>query len=1005
MGPWIFLAVTTAHAAPGDVLFREDWTSGSGAWRAVGDPIVLVDGADDEGTTRTWQEETVPASGGRVFTVVPIPVVGGRTYCLSAWMHATAGAAPFLGFNLSDAVGTLGVEHWILGESGPNGYGGSVVAIPQDASAWAWHGGSFTIEADATHLVLKDELWVNGAPGTAHFSGIELAEGACGGPVDTDDGDLDDPVVNEGNVTAGYRGEGGLSFDAPSPTDPVHGGCVTTGTRLSWGLGLAGLLLAMRRRRSSLLVAGIVLAGCGEQRLMWADDAGIKEFGVHLPGFWVEPEQPLSGGNVHIGLEDPGASQIVLSVSGSGCGTVAGAEGVTSASARGQAAAVGACEVVARVTPASGGEAVTFRRGFVVHASDPVLPPFEVEGGVWVEGALPGIGDQPDAPSVTSVDGPTQFINGATLDFEVQSESLLPLRGLVVGFDGTDGSWLVPLNTDGAELLRAGSDGFRVRVPARFFAENANASVGMTVSALDLHGRRGPAQRVQLDGTEVGTGDVQVGISWGTATDVDLHVTEPSGEEISYSHTVSATGGQLDLDSNASCAIDGVQHENVFWPTGQSPEGEYTVRVRMFNDCGVGGATGSVTMTYCGDDSPVLQPFTLGGSGSEASWTFTSSCGGKRVSGRVRYEDFAPTREGFGKGAFVPARHVTVKVVRDADDTELASGTTDAGGFYDLPFKNDGAAGVRVEVQAVSEAPEHPMRIDTLDGQMYVWQTEQVIDDGKDPVSEGVDLDIPASANAGALNLFDVGVRASEGLRAGLGKQPPFLVLRWTKGVATADNSSYYSTPLLGRWFDDPTISVAGGAKDPDEYDDMVIGHEYGHFALQVFGGSNSRGSEHYIGVPSDPTLAWDEGFATWFASQALGFTTYFDVKGNNVPGVVYDIETLPPAVVLGNVLDQMDGRLDEAVVTAVLHDMVDDINEGFDTVSGRDLTTWWVVATPLRDFRQDRGVKGRDLVDFLDAWLCSNLGDVGTEDDGLHGIVHKLHQLTYDFAPGTCGR
>jgi uncharacterized protein YfaP (DUF2135 family) len=40
-------------------------------------------------------------------------------------------------------------------------------------------------------------------------------------------------------------------------------------------------------------------------------------------------------------------------------------------------------------------------------------------------------------------------------------------------------------------------------------------------------------------------------IAWSNVNDLDLHVIEPSGEETSFSHRKSATGGELDVDINA----------------------------------------------------------------------------------------------------------------------------------------------------------------------------------------------------------------------------------------------------------------------------------------------------------------------------------------------------------------------------------------------------------------------------------------------------------------------
>src|SRR5262249_326010 len=68
----------------------------------------------------------------------------------------------------------------------------------------------------------------------------------------------------------------------------------------------------------------------------------------------------------------------------------------------------------------------------------------------------------------------------------------------------------------------------------------------------------------------------------------DLHVVEPGGFEIYYqpSNRTSPSGGTLDLDSNAGCTIDNINNENVTWPAGRAPNGNYIVRVDNWNSCG-----------------------------------------------------------------------------------------------------------------------------------------------------------------------------------------------------------------------------------------------------------------------------------------------------------------------------------------------------------------------------------------------------------------------------------
>jgi hypothetical protein len=104
-------------------------------------------------------------------------------------------------------------------------------------------------------------------------------------------------------------------------------------------------------------------------------------------------------------------------------------------------------------------------------------------------------------------------------------------------------------------------------------------------SAADPTGNVGTLAEGSFDAIVVGTGDVQVTVAWDTDSDVDLHVVEPSGWEIYWGDRQSPSGGQLDLDSNAACATDGVRNENITWGVGFAPQGTYTVRLDYWSSC------------------------------------------------------------------------------------------------------------------------------------------------------------------------------------------------------------------------------------------------------------------------------------------------------------------------------------------------------------------------------------------------------------------------------------
>ena len=87
-------------------------------------------------------------------------------------------------------------------------------------------------------------------------------------------------------------------------------------------------------------------------------------------------------------------------------------------------------------------------------------------------------------------------------------------------------------------------------------------------------------------GSQGQTGDVSFRLTWSGPQDLDLYVTEPSGETIYYSHTSSATNGQLDVDSNAGCSNPSSSPtENVFWPEGSAPHGTYQFYARRYSAC------------------------------------------------------------------------------------------------------------------------------------------------------------------------------------------------------------------------------------------------------------------------------------------------------------------------------------------------------------------------------------------------------------------------------------
>jgi uncharacterized protein YfaP (DUF2135 family) len=84
--------------------------------------------------------------------------------------------------------------------------------------------------------------------------------------------------------------------------------------------------------------------------------------------------------------------------------------------------------------------------------------------------------------------------------------------------------------------------------------------------------------------------DLQVILFWDTdQTDVDLHITEPSGETVNYSNRSGSSGGRLDRDDT-----DGYGPE--IYNLGAAPAGTYEVAAHYFGDRGTGQSTANVVV-------------------------------------------------------------------------------------------------------------------------------------------------------------------------------------------------------------------------------------------------------------------------------------------------------------------------------------------------------------------------------------------------------------------------
>jgi uncharacterized protein YfaP (DUF2135 family) len=83
-------------------------------------------------------------------------------------------------------------------------------------------------------------------------------------------------------------------------------------------------------------------------------------------------------------------------------------------------------------------------------------------------------------------------------------------------------------------------------------------------------------------------------------------VIDPNGDEVYWANRTVASGGELDLDSNPACTIDNTNNENIVWPTGSAPSGQYQVIVDYWSDCGVPRSDYVVTVSMAGQQPQIF---------------------------------------------------------------------------------------------------------------------------------------------------------------------------------------------------------------------------------------------------------------------------------------------------------------------------------------------------------------------------------------------------------------
>ena len=166
--------------------------------------------------------------------------------------------------------------------------------------------------------------------------------------------------------------------------------------------------------------------------------------------------------------------------------------------------------------------------------------------------------------SVVSSNGST-----ALLTFRADPNLLSSLSGYYAQVEGANEYFDIPRQS----ILQNGEN---ITLPVGIPTNVSEGNFCMNLSARGNGGVSNPAKTC-VNVLRLGTGALQISLSWNTSTDQDLHVTDPDGTLIYYRSPSSPSGGELDRDD-----LDGYGPENIFW-TSNALDGAYTVEVHDYN--------------------------------------------------------------------------------------------------------------------------------------------------------------------------------------------------------------------------------------------------------------------------------------------------------------------------------------------------------------------------------------------------------------------------------------
>ncbi|HZE88334.1 MAG TPA: PPC domain-containing protein, partial [Verrucomicrobiae bacterium] len=340
-----------------------------------------------------------------------------------------------------------------------------------------------------------------------------------------------------------------------------------------------------------------------------------------------------------------------------------------------------------------------------------------------------------------------------------------------------------------------------------------------------------------------------------------------------------------------------------------------------------------------------------------ANWTAT---------GTASYRDREFGTTGFtGVEPLLPVRFADVEIVDASTSSVLASGSTNAAGAFSLTVVDNSNRNVYARFLTRSnQTPDLFVKVTTAGITPYAVVSTTVVGHAPGIALNFGSLTAEIGSGGEPFNLYDNAVLASDYMAFLRGSRP----------------TASHSLTVVWEASRGQTVSTTGPTRidmrDTGAYDDTVLLHEYGHFAVFNYSATSSPGGTHSLtDCNQNPMLAWEEGHASYFMGairRHFGFdhpNVYVKTTGGAGPGNLdtwFDLETMSQYACAGDT--------GEVTVFTALWDIIDDASTPdftpgsddapVDTLSLPDANVWSTM---------ELGLPGRTNItaeDFWDAWF-----------------------------------